>query len=393
MSSKQPATRSLVDYLRYEADKPNAAALYVPAADWTKASQYPALKLPGQYTRNDYLRLAWEILRRMPRYRRQYKKLEELGIRRPTFFLGDTGAYFSDERPPSFNGWEDVPLRGHKCEPSIESQDETFGMYVEARTRAEQPWFVMNRRKWVMDFWGVLYLPNPETTFENLPKKALFSAPAAAVSLISKESPADRPQRVSTYVRQNEVLVRLRLDVPFYLQREAIRLEFVQAQRIAAQRNGSVLDPLASPGRRKAGKEVVMDYDLVKSRRPRVEAKEGRVLLKNLELSPFWLRTWDAVQTARAKQKVTIPRLDRYEIIHQLEKDSEAVLTGDVHAPELTENGRTERRAMKPLERIVKNALKPAMVPNWRARVEKYIEKSDEAFRQLVALAFETKPD
>ena len=34
-----------------------------------------------------------------------------------------------------------------------------------------------------------------------------------------------------------------------------------------------------------------------------------------------------------------------------------------------------------------------AMVPNWRARSEKYIEESDDAFRQIVAMAFAMKAD
>ncbi len=42
---------------------------------------------------------------------------------------------------------------------------------------------------------------------------------------------------------------------------------------------------------------------------------------------------------------------------------------------------------------MVHDALTPAMVPNWRMRSEKYIEQSDEAFRQLVALAFSMKAD
>ena len=52
---------------------------YLPLAfgvkDWRKEDQYPALKPLDNYTRDDYLPLAWELPRRMPRYRRQYRTI------------------------------------------------------------------------------------------------------------------------------------------------------------------------------------------------------------------------------------------------------------------------------------------------------------------------------
>ena len=48
-------------------------------------------------------------------------------------------------------------------------------------------------------------MPNPATHFDHLRKSGLFGAPAAAVSVISNEAPADR-KNISTYLRANEVL-------------------------------------------------------------------------------------------------------------------------------------------------------------------------------------------
>ena len=171
---------------------------------------------------------------------RQYRKLEELGIKTATFFKPSSSSFYSSDNPPGFPGWANVPLRGHKCEPPTAFQDDTFGTYIEAQSAAGQPWFVMNRRKWVMDLWGLHHLPDPATAFDLLPKRELFNAPAGPVSVISNAAPADRPQLVNTYLRQNEMLVRFRLDASFDQQLESVRQEFVRAQGVAAQRAQSL---------------------------------------------------------------------------------------------------------------------------------------------------------
>lgn len=52
------------------------------------------------------------------------------------------------------------------------------------------------------------------------------------------------------------------------------------------------------------------------------------------------------------------------------------------------------RRQNTDLDKMIIEATKnSAMVPNWRARSEKYIEESDDAFRQIVAMAFAMKAD
>ena len=114
-------------------------------------------------------------------------------------------------------------------------------------------------------------------------------------------------------------------------------------------------------------------------------------MLKHVELHPFWLRTWDALAEARLAQGTLNPRLDRDLIVRQFHADY-----GHLDHP-------TEGAAGKAVQRRRKNTVlidligaaigSSAMVPNWRARSEKYIEESDDAFRQIVAMAFAMKAD
>jgi hypothetical protein len=105
------------------------------------------------------------------------------------------------------------------------------------------------------------------------------------------------------------------------------------------------------------------------------------------------LRTWDAIAEARIQQGVAEPRLDRNGLILQFGNDSAGIPT---EFDGSTAGGRKQpsrRKQGQGLADMVHDALTPAMVPNWRMRSEKYIEQSDEAFRQLVALAFSVTVD
>ena len=73
-------------------------------------------------------------------------------------------------------------------------------------------------------------------------------------------------------------------------------------------------DPLPRPGRRKPGKAVVVEDDDDFHIQSRDVAKAGRVVIKHIELHPYWLRTWDAVAEARIQQGTLNPRIDRSEI-------------------------------------------------------------------------------
>ncbi len=158
-------------WLRFEAGNEDSNRLFEHAADWRKRTQYPEIKPLVDYTREDYLRLAWELLRRMPRYRHQFHRLQKFGITSPSFFRTSRHHFYSSENRPGFPGWRDYPLFGHFCDPPIE-EGETFGSYVARlgwidvnQENEGQPWFVMNRYKWVMDFWGMEYLPDPQAEY------------------------------------------------------------------------------------------------------------------------------------------------------------------------------------------------------------------------------------
>ena len=158
------------------------------------------------------------------------------------------------------------------------------------------------------------YLPDPQAEYDALRGKRVFASPATLITHVSADSPADRPQALNTYLRSNEVLSRLRLDVSFDLQVQALQKEFAQAQRVAVERKERAFDPLPRPGRRKPGKAVVVGDDDDFHIQSRDVAKAGRVVINHIELHPFWLRTWDAVAQARIQQGTINPRLDRSEI-------------------------------------------------------------------------------
>jgi hypothetical protein len=238
-------------WLRFEAGSEDSKRLFEHAADWRKRTQYPEIKLVD-YTRDDYLRLAWELLRRMPRYRHQFHRLQKFGITSPSFFRTSRQHFYSSENRPGFPGWRNYPLFGHFCDPPIQ-EGETFGSYVARlgwidvnQENEGQPWFVMNRYKWVMDFWGMEYLPDPRAEYEALRGKRVFASPATLITQVSADSPADRPQVLNTYLRSNEVMSRLRLDVSFDLQVQALQKEFAQPPTALRVK---VSDFLASQGR------------------------------------------------------------------------------------------------------------------------------------------------
>lgn len=374
------AIASVEDGLRFDANDESKRALFLPGANWRHVLEYPSIKSSGKYSRADLILLAWEILRRMPRYRRQYRQLQDFGIKRDTFHLGVPGSFFTDAKPPSFLNWEDVSLFGHKCIPKKSFPEQTFGEYVAERKDGEA-WFVMNRRRWVMDLWGLKYLPNPKLSFGALKKQDLFMPPASALPIVAAN--LIQPRMVSTYVRQHELLFRLRLDAPLDLQIDAVKMEFLRAQRDASELPRDAMDPLGLP-RRKKPRKALNDSELCGEKSViDLNEKRGRALLKHLELSPIWLRTWDAVQEARIQQidsfdakevkKHQWPRLDRMEIIVTFEQDYLNGLPGNQEGS---------------VYDMLAKSLQPTMVPNWRSRIEKYIEGGDDAFRQLVALAF-----
>lgn len=353
--------------LRYDPDDESARRRFRPAADWTTASEYPSIKSAAEFTRADYFRLAWELLRRMPRYRDHYEKLQRLGLLKPTFFLGEYGSFFSDERLPTFNGWREVQLWAHKCYPRPLSENETFGEYVDARANDGLKWFVVHRRRWCLDYWGLSRLPDPDESAARVDLEALFVPLATVFDPEAETTKVLGPRAVRGVIGPADFLVRLRLDAPLEPQLQVLQREFEKAQRTVAELDAeNTLDAWRSLGRssERADAEIARCSDAL---------SRSRVLLKQLELCSYWLRTWDLVQAERKRNAgVVDPELSRAAVVAQFEKDAQSLFTG--------------ARAKTPLADLVYKATTRANVEKWRSRGRRYIEESEEAFRQLVAL-------
>lgn len=368
---KSQQTEGLAAFLRYDASDPTTYELFEPGADWESASLYPPIKAAAEFQREDYLRLAWELLRRMPRYRRQYRKLQHHGLRRPTFFLGESFSFFSDERPPAFNGWQAVPLAPHQCTPLRKPRETTLGAYVSARQKDGRSWLVVHRHRWCLDYWGVSRMPDFRKPAKEIDLAALFTAPVRRFDPAPEKDRRVGPRIARGLAGPADLLVRLRLDVPLDLQTAMLRREFEQAQRTFAERDaGNKFDPWGTLGRSSESTDAYVDR---MAQRPDGGLQRSRVLLKQLELCSLWLRTWDYVQTKREHSPTGAePRVDRNEVIGRFEADFHAQFPGE--------------SAKSPLGRLVGKAMASYMVANWRTRGTKYIEESEEAVRQLIAL-------
>jgi hypothetical protein len=394
---KKQVKSSIEDFLVYDPADARICKLFEPGAVWKNASEYPPVKPLVEYSKDDYLRLAWEILRRMPRYRRQVTKIRELGIEKASFAKYQDDTFFTDTKLPDFAGWKDVPLKGHKCIPRISHQDETFGEYVEARGDYED-WFVMNRRKWVLDLWGLSYLESPSTLFKNQKKVGIFKRPI----LTLEDHDLGRPRLVTTFVKQNEVVFKMRIDSPLDLQIEIVKSEFHAARKRALQEERDVFDPLGLPRKKQPSKVFAISKESAKAEdrriRPDFNERGGRVLLKQIEFSPMWLRVWDAVQEARVEKKdqyfnrdrkIRWPSIDRKALIAKF--DDDYLNPKSMYLNEHPNNKRSrdgDDREAQSLRSALHKTLSSDPIDNWRRRIEKYIEGGDDAYRQLIAIAF-----
>jgi hypothetical protein len=61
MSSAPSSSADRPKWLRFEASDEESHELFAPGANWRKQDQYPALKPLENHTRDDCLRLAWEL--------------------------------------------------------------------------------------------------------------------------------------------------------------------------------------------------------------------------------------------------------------------------------------------------------------------------------------------
>jgi hypothetical protein len=95
--------------------------LYYPVSDWRDSKAYPPIKRDSDLVRGDYLRLAWEVLRRVPRYRWHFKRISDNGMLTSRGFAGNDHYFTADNPPNRFSKWKDIPLDHHPCGPPAKS--------------------------------------------------------------------------------------------------------------------------------------------------------------------------------------------------------------------------------------------------------------------------------
>ena len=357
--------------------------LYEPGSDWTDASQYPQIKALDAFSSKDYQRLAWEVLRRMPLYRLHLKELKALDI--TNHFLFGRRSFLSDVHDAEIDAWQDVSIVGHVCLPPAAPHEKTLGAYIEDKPG---DWHVVSRNMWVRDYWGLKGgLPDWRRSWNKLPASGILSPPAGAASVL-RINAKNRRARHMVSVGANELLVALRLDAPVELQLAALRplLNHAKKEARTAPTFTTPIDLAFVPG--------VPEVDNWKPMRTPLTAealseRQG-ILLKQLELSPLWLRAWDCMQSARKEQGTSSPRVKRADVIERFREDYRSILLGpDGGMPvDLLATKHQRRRKAITLWDALEQSLTAAMVPKWQSRSEKYIEHGAEAFRQIAALAF-----
>ena len=357
--------------------------LYEPGADWTDASQYPEIKALDAFSSKDYQRLAWEVLRRMPLYRLHWKELNALGI--TNHFLFGRRSFLSEVNDAELEQWRDVSIVGHVCVPPAAPHQKTLGAYI-----YDKPgdWHVVSRNMWVRDYWGLKGgVPDWQRTWSKLPATGFLSPPVGA-ALVLRGNTKNRRARHEVSVGANELLVALRLDVPVELQLSALRPLLNQAKKDAkiAPTSAVLVDLAFVPG--------VLEVNNWRPMRTPLRAEDfgerQSILLKQLELSPLWLRTWDLMQSARREQGISSPRVMRSDVIQRFRADYRRILAGPDGSKsiDLLAAKYQRRRKAITLWDALNSSLNAAMVPKWQIRSEKYIEQGDQAFRQIAALAF-----
>jgi len=363
-SSIGRASLLTIDHISRDRQK----GLYFPAADWRYERNYPELKPEQQLIQCDFLRLAWEVLRRVPRYRWHYQRIRASG-----FLDSDTfpkREYFldSEDFDSSFRAgksWKLIKVGDHICFPDS-TEGELLGAYVERNSGA--PWRVFHCHGWAKRLWGVSKLMDPDMELTQAQLKALFapSAPELISSDASDEfytsrvlaqeavktrgsygielKTEDLPITYSTVVSSREILVKLRIDMPLHSQAKAVEAIITRAQRKA-----------------------------------KLEDMGDKARLTDVGLSSFWLRAWDASEEARAESK----RMPQTALISSLR-----VSAADV--PRAVKNTETKRKGGVPVTfgDEMDTALKVGRVSKWLDKAEKYIEGQEDFYRVLLGRAF-----
>jgi hypothetical protein len=347
--------------------------LYMPGANWEKGDEYPPLKPDLQWDSKDYLRLAWEVMRRSPRYRWHHLRLTRSGLLDERVFKGSK-FYFSQQEGKYFRvpGWEKIDLDHHYSDP-VARKGQLLGEYVEVHEG--EPWLVMHGTRWVLNFWGLSKMVDPKVRFgeSELPDlRDLFapSFPSVLPELGAQHRVNDgRPLPINLDLNAKEILVKLRLDQPLPAQvREARRLlQLAKDQR-------SDLEPGQNP-------------------------KPGNPRKTDLPLVSFWLRTWDAAQEAEVQywkqcEAAGRPldgseaggRIPRKNLVAALERDRHR-LPEEIRSYKILKKDGSEPSFAEELH----TAIDVGRVDKWITRARGYIEEDDKFLRHVLTSSLEAR--
>jgi hypothetical protein len=328
----------------------NKLDLYEPVSDWTDGKAYPALVPDSFLKQSDYLRMAWEVLRRAPRYRMHFKRLTLSNLISEDAFFGRISHLSKrDGKFRLFPRWEIIKVQHHYCSPAAK-EGQLFGDYAEEHKSVD--WMVMHGHRWAMNFWGTTKLIDPKTQADNIDLVQFFSpSKPSIINPLAKPSSAENslkpqilgneiPFHYSTVLTPREIILRLRSDLPAAQQIEVATalLTGIQLKR----------------GMKGAG---------------------NKARFTELGTASFWLRTWDFQSANNAR-----PRIPRSELIRHLD---ETLSSLDPELKKFVEIGQRET-----FFDWLHGGLTSRKIDNWRKRTKNYIVKDQDFYRNLLAKAF-----
>jgi hypothetical protein len=318
------------DLLRFAQDR---AYLYEPHVDWRDAAAYPSITtkeaaLDVKYGR----RLAWEFIRRTPRYRHAFRHLIDNGLLESRQF--PTGQrFFSHEYPagPPSGGFNaSLHACSHRAEP-----DETVAQFAKRHKGAT--WWIQHAHDWACQHWCMMQLCDPALTYNELTNTPHFDR---FPKVLGGERAEYEPTLIELTPGAHTVVAVLRLDasISSQLARLKPRLE--------------------------------RDHETYKASQGVKGAN-----LKFREFAHYWLRTWDAWQAFRVRGKE--PDLEEILIVFEHEADKQAVSFEGAGWP--------DRRAVSQSD-LIRRYFEDGKesLQNWMQLMESHMLDRDSAFRSLL---------
>jgi hypothetical protein len=343
--------------------------LYGPAADWKVHNQYPSLKPDSTLIAQDFLRLAWEVLRRAPRYRWHYERLKLSGLLESEVFGGET-FHFAEHAPRMFESrlWSKVIADEHFCVPPA-TDGQTLTEYADKNSGAN--WQVVHGTRWVKDLWGVSALYDPATSAVDIDLEKLFAPSLPHLTnpsiysledAVGKRVRCEIPLEVNTTLAPHDILFRLRLDTPFEGQIQLLKKAIRKAQ----------------------------------SDTPWYGAVNSGARLTDVGLSSAWLRAWDAAQELETHDRARADRdlvkktqkslFPRKELIDRLRAEVDLLPTKlkDMELPIVKKSAKPEKFSGK-LDKYIN----VERFDNWIHRAKNYIESNDHFYRRAIAASLD----